>query len=189
LCFTLIVETSRFRYTSRNFTRNRVADRTNGHRPGEEFTGSSRIFGLAVKTGFEQVKIWCAIEPDVSVLVVRVSTMHSKGGAMTTQHEPPSPSEEVITVEDVELAERRARAAGERAALAGLSAALSFEESARHHERVAELQDQTVAQGVSHTGVHQRSAARHRQAAVEDRHMAELKRKESEADLSFDTDR
>jgi NACalpha-BTF3-like transcription factor len=39
---------------------------------------------------------------------------------MTTGHEPPSPGEGAITAEDVELAERRASKARERAAHAGL---------------------------------------------------------------------
>jgi hypothetical protein len=57
------------------------------------------------------------------------------GGARTTGHEPPSPGEGAITAEDVELAERRASEARERAAHAGLSAARSIAESARYHER------------------------------------------------------
>ena len=98
------------------------------------------------------------------------------------------PVEHSITGEDVDRAERRAAEARERAALAGLSAARSFEESARHHERVAKVQDVTVAQGASHPEVHRKSAIRHRQAAAEDRKLAQQKRKESEADLSPDTD-
>jgi hypothetical protein len=98
------------------------------------------------------------------------------------------PLEQAVTAEDVDRAERRVADARERAALAGLSAAESFEESARHHEHVAEVQDQTVEQGVSHTEVHRESAIRHRQAAADDRKLAQLKRKESEADLSLDTD-
>ena len=47
----------------------------------------------------------------------------------------------------------------------------------------------TVEQGASHIEVDRESAARHRQAAADDRRMAEQKRKESEADLSMDTDR
>jgi len=57
---------------------------------------------------------------------------------MATGHEPPSPSEEPVTAEHVELAERRAAEAREGAAHAGLSAARSFEESARLHEQVAQ---------------------------------------------------
>jgi hypothetical protein len=41
-----------------------------------------------------------------------------------------------------------------------------------------------VERGVSHPDVHRRSAIVHRQAAAEDRKLAELKRKESEADLA-----
>ncbi|WP_406814648.1 hypothetical protein [Mycobacterium sp. M23085] len=105
---------------------------------------------------------------------------------MPTETEPPPPSENAVTAQDVERAERRAAAARERAARAGLSAARSFEESALQHERVARTQDWTVEQGVSHTDVHRRSAIKHRQAAEEDRKLAELKRKESEADLAPD---
>lgn len=94
--------------------------------------------------------------------------------------------EKAFTAEDVEHAERRVAVARERAARAGLSAAQSFEESALQHERVAKMQDSTVAQGVPQTDVHRRSAIKHRQAAAEDRKLAELKRKESEADLTFD---
>jgi len=92
--------------------------------------------------------------------------------------------EKAVTVEDVERAERRVADARERAAHAGLAAAHSFEQSAVHHERVAEIQDLSVQQGVSHTEVHRRSAIVHRQAAADDRKLAELKRKESEADLA-----
>lgn len=42
-------------------------------------------------------------------------------------------------------------------------------------------------QGVPDTGVHRQAAMKHRQAAdEEDRKLAELKRKESEADLARD---
>lgn len=98
------------------------------------------------------------------------------------------PFEQALAQEDVELAERRAAVARERAAHAGLSAARSIEESARHHEHVANVQDVTVAQGVSHPSVHRESAMRHRQAAADDRNLAEAKRTESEADLSLGTD-
>lgn len=103
---------------------------------------------------------------------------------MPTGNEPSPRSEKAFTAEDVALAEHNAAAARERAARAGLSAAHSFEESAIQHERVAKIQDQTVEQGVSHDDVHRRSALKHRQAAEEDRKLAELKRKESEADLA-----
>ena len=66
----------------------------------------------------------------------------------------------------------------------GTSAAHSLEKSAFQHQRIAEIQDQTVQQGVSHTEVHRRSALKHRHAAEDDRKLAELKRKESEADLA-----
>lgn len=88
--------------------------------------------------------------------------------------------EQAFTAEDVELAERRAAEARERAAHAGLSAASSIEESASSHQRLAEVQDETAAQGVSHPNVHRESALRHRQAAADDRRLAEEKRKESE---------
>ncbi len=101
-----------------------------------------------------------------------------------------SPSgEEAVTAEDVDVAERGAADARARAAHAGLSAARSIEESARHHEQVAKVQDLTVAQGVSDTDVHRTSARRHRQEAADDRKLAEQKRTESEADLSLDDDR
>lgn len=103
---------------------------------------------------------------------------------MPTSNEPRARGEKAFTAEDVELAEHNAAAARERAARAGLSAAHSFEESAILHERVAEIQDWGVQQGVSHTDVHRRSALKHRQAAEEDRRLAELKRKESGADLA-----
>jgi len=47
------------------------------------------------------------------------------------------------------------------------------------------VQDETVAQGVSDTDVHRESAIWHRQAAADDRRLAEEKRKESEADLAM----
>lgn len=103
---------------------------------------------------------------------------------MPTGYEPSPRGEKAFTAEDVESAEHRAAAARERAARAGLSAAQSFEDSAIQHERVAKIQDLTVAQGVLHTEVHRRSAMKHREAAAEDRKLAELKRKESEADLA-----
>jgi hypothetical protein len=105
---------------------------------------------------------------------------------MPTGNEPSPRAETAVTAEDVELAERNAAAARERAARAGLSAAQSFEASAARHERVAEIQDQTVQLGISHDDVHRRSAAKHRQAAQDDRKLAELKRRESEADLAQD---
>jgi hypothetical protein len=107
-----------------------------------------------------------------------------KGDAMPTGNEPSPRGENAVTAEDVELAERNAAAARERAARAGLSAAQSFEVSADQHERVAEVQEQAVQQGVSHDDAHRRSALKHRQAAEEDRKLAALKRKESEADLA-----
>lgn len=98
------------------------------------------------------------------------------------------PLEQAITAADVDQAENRAAEARERAALAGLSAARSFEESARQHEQVAMVQDVTADQGSSHPEAHRRSAFRHRQAAADDRNLAQRKRKECEADLSADTD-
>ena len=103
---------------------------------------------------------------------------------MPTEDEPSPQSEKAFTAEDVELADHNAAAARERAARAGLSAAHSLEESAARHERFAKIQDQTVHQGVSHTEEHRDSALKHRQAAADDRRLAELKRKESEADLA-----
>jgi hypothetical protein len=105
---------------------------------------------------------------------------------MATGYEPPSPGGEAVDADEIEVAERRVNEARERAAHAGLEAARSFEESANRHERVAEVQDRTIEQGASHDEVHRRSAGRHRKAAVEDRHLADQKRKESEADLSGD---
>jgi hypothetical protein len=101
----------------------------------------------------------------------------------------PEPPEQTFTAADVAHAERRAAEARERAAHAGLSAAQSIEESARYHERVAKVQDVTVEQGASEIGVHQASARKHRQAAVDDHKLAEEKRKESEADLNLGTER
>lgn len=103
---------------------------------------------------------------------------------MPTGTESSPRNENTFTAEDVELAERRVAMARERAARAGLSAADSFEKSAIQHERVARTQDWTVAQGVPHTEVHRESALKHREAAAEDRKLAELKRRESEADLA-----
>ncbi|OBB99244.1 hypothetical protein A5782_22270 [Mycobacterium sp. 852002-40037_SCH5390672] len=103
---------------------------------------------------------------------------------MATGHEASARGENAITAEDVELAEHRAAMARERAARAGLYAAASFEKSAVQHERVAQIQEWTVEQGVPHPDEHRRSAIIHRQAAAEDRKLAELKRKESEADLA-----
>lgn len=103
---------------------------------------------------------------------------------MPTEPKPAPHGENAFTAEDVELAERRAAMARVRAARAGLSAATSLEESAVQHERVAKIQDANVERGVSHPDVHRRSAIVHRQAAAEDRKLAELKRKESEADLA-----
>jgi hypothetical protein len=107
---------------------------------------------------------------------------------MATGYEPPSASEEVVTAEDVDFAERRAPEARERAARSGLSAARSIEESARQHERVANVQDVTVEQGLSDPDVHRQSAIRHRRAAADDRRVAEQMRKEFEAELSPGTD-
>jgi hypothetical protein len=95
---------------------------------------------------------------------------------------------EPVTAEGVNLAERWAAHARERAARSGLSAARSIDETARSQERVANIQDVTVEQAASHDDVHRKSAAGHRQAAAEDREMAERKRKESEADLSVYND-
>ncbi|CAM3175675.1 hypothetical protein MYCO108962_04130 [Mycobacterium colombiense] len=103
---------------------------------------------------------------------------------MSTESGPSPRDENAVTAADVERAEHAAAAARERAARAGLSAAHSFEESAVQHDRVAEIQDWSVEQGVSHTDVHHRSALKHRQAAEEDRKLARLKREESEADLT-----
>ncbi|UXA05539.1 hypothetical protein KXD96_21830 [Mycobacterium sp. SMC-2] len=91
-----------------------------------------------------------------------------------------------FTTKDAELAERRAAEARERAAQAGLSAARSIERSALQHERVARVQDRTIEQGASHEDLHREWAAKHRDAAVDDHKLAELKRKESEADLAVD---
>lgn len=102
---------------------------------------------------------------------------------MATETQPPAPGEQAFTAADVELTERRAAEARERAAHAGLSAARSFEESARRHEQLAQVQDRTVELGLSHTDQHRESASRHRAAAAEDHKLAKLKRKESEADL------
>ncbi len=107
---------------------------------------------------------------------------------MDTGHGRPSSSEEPFTAEDVNLAERRAARARERAAHAGLSSAESIAASAQCHQRLAQVQDETVAQGVLDADTHRESAIRHRQAAADDRELAEAKRKESEADLTLGED-
>jgi hypothetical protein len=107
---------------------------------------------------------------------------------MAIGQEPIPPREEAAIADEIAVAERRASRARERAAHAGFSAADSFEESARLHEHLAKVQDETVQQGVSHTEFHQDSAVRHRKAAADDRHLAELKRRESEHDLAMDSD-
>ena len=103
---------------------------------------------------------------------------------MATAHQLPSTVVHTVITKEVELAENRASRARERAAQAGLSAARSIEESARRHERLADAQDRAVGAGISDPQDHRESAALHRKAAAEDRRLAELKRKESEADLS-----
>ncbi|MGO9254608.1 MAG: hypothetical protein ACLP5J_25445 [Mycobacterium sp.] len=107
---------------------------------------------------------------------------------MVSGHQAQLPGGEAVTAEVVKRAERRAAEGRERAARAGLLAARSFEESALQHERVAVVQDRSVRQGVLDVDKHRESATLHRKAAAVDRKLAELKRKESEADLSFDTD-
>ncbi len=106
---------------------------------------------------------------------------------MATGQQRPSSGEEAVTQEDVDLAERRAAQARERAAHAGLSAAQSIAASAQSHQRLADVQDVTAAQGVLDADAHRESAIRHHQAAAEDRELAEQKRTESEADLSPET--
>ncbi|WP_207546681.1 hypothetical protein [Mycobacterium mantenii] len=102
-----------------------------------------------------------------------------KGNAMPTGTQPTPPGEKAVTAEEIEVAERRAAVARERAFRAGLSAAQSFEDSAIQHERVAKLQDRAVERGSLDADVHRRSAVIHRQAAADDRKLAELKRKQS----------
>ncbi|MCV7283555.1 hypothetical protein H7J88_28355 [Mycolicibacterium flavescens] len=85
---------------------------------------------------------------------------------------------------DVQAAEERAREARDRAARAGLSAAESFERSARLHEELAGLQQDTASRGIPAPEVNLESSARHREAAQEDRTLAHRKREESEADLN-----
>ena len=79
-------------------------------------------------------------------------------------------------------------AARERAARAGLLAARSLDESALRTRTRRETQDRSVQQRVSDVDRHRESATVHRKFAAEDRKLAELKRKESEADLSLDAD-
>ncbi len=95
---------------------------------------------------------------------------------------------EFETTRVIELAERRAAEARDRAARAGLLAACSFEESALRHESVAKAQDRSVQQRVSDVDKHRESGIVHREFAAEDRKLADLKRKETEADLAFDAD-
>jgi hypothetical protein len=105
----------------------------------------------------------------------------------TTRPEGGGPAaEEPVTAADLIVAERRVKEARERAARAGLSAARSFEETARLHQQVAQMQDQTADLSPSEMGVHRELAIRHRNAADEDRALANQKRRESEADLSPD---
>ncbi len=100
--------------------------------------------------------------------------------------EPPAPRLHITAAEEVEIAERRADKARIRAAHAGLSAAQSLERTARSHDEVAAVQKTTIQQGISHTEVHEKSAAKHRKAADHDRLIAEAKRRESQADLDRD---
>jgi hypothetical protein len=83
--------------------------------------------------------------------------------------------------DDVEQAERSAERARIRAAQAARSAARSLEKTARLHERVAEVDEQTVRQGASSTDVHDESAAFHRQSAQGDYKLAADKRNEADA--------
>lgn len=98
--------------------------------------------------------------------------------SMSNDNEPRS-----VTAEDVEIAERRAAEARERAAHAGLSAARSFERSAHFHEEVAQVQEVMLEHPIPAPEVNEASSARHRRAAAEDRDMAKRKRDESLADL------
>lgn len=93
----------------------------------------------------------------------------------------------VMAIDDeVHEAERRAAEARERAAQAGLSAAESFERSAKRHDEVAEVQQDGIRRGIPAPEVNEKSSARHRKAAEEDRHLAQRKRDESAEDLSPD---
>jgi hypothetical protein len=87
-----------------------------------------------------------------------------------------------ITAEDVRRAARRAQDARERARRAHLAAADSLDQSARRHEEVARMHQLAVEAGRGDPAVHGAAARRHREAATEDRAMAEQKRREAEAE-------
>lgn len=88
-----------------------------------------------------------------------------------------------VTAEDVEQAERRAEEARIAAAHAARSAASSLEESARLHDRVAHVEEQTV-QRAGASGTRAKSTAFHRESAETDRILADQKRREADANDS-----
>ncbi len=92
----------------------------------------------------------------------------------------------MATDDEVREAERRAAQARKRAAQAGLSAAESFERSAKGHDELADVQQDSIRRGIPAPEVNEASSARHRKAAEDDRFLAQLKRDESEDDLSPD---
>ncbi|KUI22950.1 hypothetical protein AU193_10045 [Mycobacterium sp. GA-1285] len=100
---------------------------------------------------------------------------------MATDREPPQQSH---ALDEVHEAERRAARARERAAHVGLSAAKSFERSAKRHDELADTQQDSIRRGMPAPEVNEESSARHREAADEDRHLAQRKRDQSEAGLS-----
>lgn len=87
-----------------------------------------------------------------------------------------------VTRQDVEDAEHRAEHARQAAAAAARSAAGSLETSARLHERLAEVEDEALQQGVGNADVMRESASFHRESAETDHKLAALKREEAEAD-------
>ena len=94
--------------------------------------------------------------------------------------------EQAITAKDVEFAERRAAAARERAAHAGLSAARSFEEwpNTRNSRTYKTGASSKACLRLAYIANRRPSIAKQRS----NRKLAELKRKESEADLAVDAD-
>ncbi|BBX41553.1 hypothetical protein [Mycobacterium simiae] len=103
--------------------------------------------------------------------------------AAELRRRPDGPDEgRPVTRQDVEDAEHRAEQARRAAAAAARSAAGSLETSARLHERLAAVEDETIQQGVGNADVMRESACFHRQSAAADHKLAELKRQEAEAD-------
>ncbi|MCV7027824.1 hypothetical protein AWC25_24605 [Mycobacterium sherrisii] len=97
------------------------------------------------------------------------------------RHRQDGPDEGPVTRQDADDAEHRAQQARAAAAEAARSAAGSLERSARFHERLAQIEDETLRQGVGNADVVRKSVAFHRESAEVDHKLAALKRKEAEA--------